>query len=1402
MNILSRSVLILGIVALLVFADADAFEVDNGRFRLRFDDATGALVEAETAEGVRLFGDTSPQVDIKADGEWRFSRQSFPESTEVIRLDGEWDFRIEGGEWRRIRVPGYWERQGVTQVLPDSPAPDWNPYNGTAYYRTTFKALPEWKGKDIAIIIFGVDDEDWTYINGKPIGHTGMDKPEWWKATRLYSIPADALRFDEPNLLEIKVFDRGGDGGIAGSIFIGITERLAARVRNALRLKSRRIKKTDESTTLEMLCAADDYQLRLEYELPRRGDYFRWRARWRYTGDEPTRIDRLKFTLPAVCIRRAEDCDYTLPDLFPPREIPFAELHSGSIRKINIWGSVFPVVVVRNSKLNLSLTAGFYTEDDAFSLQATEQRDSLRIDFEISSMARLNRHDDIEIGDAYVFLSGGDLNRALSRGRDILRLGGFRKAASPDWTRATSIFSTPPGGSIDSAGRDLGEFKNFRKYMLPRLETLGLGVVWFLPVHPGGYAPKDYFTINPRYGTLDDLRDLCGDAHRRGIRVFLDLVPHGPKENSPAGQYIMKNHPEWVTRDEDGSLKYSWGCLACDYAHPEWQDYMAKVATFFVERCDIDGWRVDVAGGCIEPNWKPYDRLRPSQSRYYGGLRLLDTVRRRLIQSKKDAALLGEVCSVMFLTQCDFIYDWSFEHLVCYKLTAMPPDEWVPAAKLWLERQQATLPEGVEFGLMRLLENHDQFRSVRRLGVGYERALLSLCSLIPGVPLVFKEQDIGFGRHIQRLLDIRKKFPEFQRGRAHYTATLCSVPSVFAFTRVHGEGFAVAAINFSSRAEDVEIRPPLQAMNQQRNAPYAAYEVYAGAALGERPLEKWSRIKLQIPAYGTRVIVFRPATVPAPALPEKPTAGKPPAAAPVKISEQNGCVTVSNAFYRLWISNGLISKLCNSRGAPLLTYMNIVEGTRKFLSGERLDFLAQVRETKPQIARKGGATRIHFEGILQRDEKTRLPWQAVYEVSDGPEIGVSLSLEPPRVESPVRAQLGLDLQFAEATEWRVNTFEGKLHDYFAVTHPLGDMMPGWRYWHRSGLLYESTLFPLDYDNPILAARANDTWLNIALPPFLQGFENAYLRERATNGNEGLTLHLAWLDEKGMTTLGKPLMASFKLRVGGEPPPPSGKCTTDDWQLRTESSRYIFRNRHYELIICRGHGGGIVRFALPEGESVVTSSQIYSDRGIFPSRRNPIGKEVHITGYSRDDFEPDMHISRNGEGLTMNFNSFLRSSYKKGTDVIGNPRVQYRLKYNLDGSPRVRVLCATRPMMVNPKLNAFLAHTLTIRNAKRWRVTAAKGELGGEFSTRERRGRVWQSAERPLAKDGAIEIELLDGSRLVFSEIGASQSDVQNIFILDAGSNSAALFFAFLDGKQVSYAPRWLTVKYAMELEKP
>ena len=99
-----------------------------------------------------------------------------------------------------------------------------------------------------------------------------------------------------------------------------------------------------------------------------------------------------------------------------------------------------------------------------------------------------------------------------------------------DWWRDAVVYQIYPRSFSDSDGDGLGDIPGVRA-RLPYLRDLGVDAVWLSPFYPsplldGGYDVADPRDVDPRLGTLDDMRALVTEAHDLGLRVFVDVVPN------------------------------------------------------------------------------------------------------------------------------------------------------------------------------------------------------------------------------------------------------------------------------------------------------------------------------------------------------------------------------------------------------------------------------------------------------------------------------------------------------------------------------------------------------------------------------------------------------------------------------------------------------------------------------------------------------------------------------------------------------------------------------------------------------------------------------------------------------------------------------------------------------------
>jgi alpha-glucosidase len=105
------------------------------------------------------------------------------------------------------------------------------------------------------------------------------------------------------------------------------------------------------------------------------------------------------------------------------------------------------------------------------------------------------------------------------------------------WWQTGVIYQIYPRSFMDSNNDGIGDLPGAAA-RLNYLQQLGIDAAWFSPLFPSpqadfGYDVAGYEDVNPEYGTLADMDRFIAEAHRRGIRVILDLVPNHTSDEHP-----------------------------------------------------------------------------------------------------------------------------------------------------------------------------------------------------------------------------------------------------------------------------------------------------------------------------------------------------------------------------------------------------------------------------------------------------------------------------------------------------------------------------------------------------------------------------------------------------------------------------------------------------------------------------------------------------------------------------------------------------------------------------------------------------------------------------------------------------------------------------------------------------
>jgi alpha-glucosidase len=177
---------------------------------------------------------------------------------------------------------------------------------------------------------------------------------------------------------------------------------------------------------------------------------------------------------------------------------------------------------------------------------------------------------------------------------------------APAWWRGGVLYQIYPRSYADSNGDGIGDLRGIVD-RLDHLEWLGVDAVWMNPTMPSpnadwGYDVADYCGVHPELGTAEDMEELIAEAHRRGIRILLDLVPNHTSDQHRWFQSALtgrdaryRDYYVWADPRPDGSPPNNWrsnfGGSAWAWDAPTSQYYLHN---FLPEQPDLNWWNEDV----------------------------------------------------------------------------------------------------------------------------------------------------------------------------------------------------------------------------------------------------------------------------------------------------------------------------------------------------------------------------------------------------------------------------------------------------------------------------------------------------------------------------------------------------------------------------------------------------------------------------------------------------------------------------------------------------------------------------------------------------------------------------------------------------------------------------------------
>ena len=368
------------------------------------------------------------------------------------------------------------------------------------------------------------------------------------------------------------------------------------------------------------------------------------------------------------------------------------------------------------------------------------------------------------------------------------------------WWKESVVYQVYPRSFRDSNGDGIGDLNGITEG-LDYLKELGINVIWMSPVYQSpnddnGYDISDYQAIMKEFGTMEDFDRLLAEAHKRGIKILMDLVVNHTSdehkwfvESRKSTDNPYRDYYIWRPA-KDGKEPNNWG--ACfggsawqydektdmyylhlfskkqpdlNWENPKVRDEVFSMMDWWLAK-GIDGFRMDVISLISKDNRFPdgpkgendlYGSFGPYAANGPHVHEYLREMRSRVL-SKYDTLTVGEASGVTIEEAKKYAADDESELSMVFQFEHMDLDggesfKWntrkidLVELKKTLSKWQTEL-EGKAWNSL-YWDNHDQPRIVSRLGDEGEyrersaKMLATCLHMMQGTPYIYQGEELG-----------------------------------------------------------------------------------------------------------------------------------------------------------------------------------------------------------------------------------------------------------------------------------------------------------------------------------------------------------------------------------------------------------------------------------------------------------------------------------------------------------------------------------------------------------------------------------------------------------------------------------------------------------------------------------
>ncbi|MGH7476586.1 MAG: alpha-amylase family glycosyl hydrolase [Longimicrobiales bacterium] len=350
-----------------------------------------------------------------------------------------------------------------------------------------------------------------------------------------------------------------------------------------------------------------------------------------------------------------------------------------------------------------------------------------------------------------------------------------QQAADANWKQGAVCYEIFVRSFYDSDGDGVGDLNGLIEKLdyvndgnADTQRDLGARCIWLMPIAPSpsyhGYDVTDYYRVNPEYGSNQDFKRLIDEAHRRGIRVLIDMVLNHSSSEHPFFKHALlyPDSPfrEWyIWLPEHPGVRNPWGGdnwhrspVRDEYYYgffwsgmpdlnvesPAVREETKRIATFWLQELGADGFRLDAIKHLVEAeNGRVVEHLPATHD-------FLRDYAAHIRRVAPHAFTIGEVWDSIgamlpyYPDQLDAHFAFEASDAILQAVNTGSAERLL----LPFLRLQRELPADRWSPFLR---NHDQTRTLTQLGGDVARARLAAILLLtlPGLPFVYYGEELG-----------------------------------------------------------------------------------------------------------------------------------------------------------------------------------------------------------------------------------------------------------------------------------------------------------------------------------------------------------------------------------------------------------------------------------------------------------------------------------------------------------------------------------------------------------------------------------------------------------------------------------------------------------------------------------